>query len=465
MYRIYSCSFSNSNQKLFINFENEKKKLVAHNVKGGSVQYFKGNHMIYDRHDMLIGNVKHKRYTFLKDEFCKFYNIKNDDPDTTQNDNLSNLWYDDLGDCMKRYAYMNKKTDLLKYTSMPYNLINETCDILKLRNLEHFTPFNIPMSKNNLTFLSRNDFVFGSVEKSTQQSSFINTIYSIANIKKKIKNKFYLTDPARPTKHLFCVPLLPNLNMPELVENKQVLCVIPPNSIRLRSSDHWYDIEYNNIMNKYPIAICVFYNEIAYEVSPINMCEFLQLEHTINKNMIHQHTNLKLNKDILPIRKTVLKHLSEQTTQETIYTDASIRLINEQFVSGIGVWFGCNNDKNISQRIIYDHGNDINYCELVAIYMAIKTSSYDKEVTIYTDSNTSMKLIHEGYTHGFVSNKKYKDIVQEILIKINQREQPTYIAKVKAHTGDVGNTNADLMARLAVHCDKESSIHVNELIL
>ena len=465
-YKMINSYFSrivHPNNKLFINFENNAhNNTIPCNKRGGSFQSFKGNHMIYDKNDMFIGNIKTKRYNYLKNEFCEFYDIM-DEPDSTENDDLSNLWYNDLNNCITRYSYKNKKNDLLKHTSMPYNLVNETCDILNLKNLEHFTPFNIPMNDSR-NYISKNDYMFGAIEKTTQQSSFINTIYSAANIKKKFLMKFNTANTnTLPVKNVFCVPILPNFNINEFVHDKHILCVIPSNSIQLRPSDHWYDVEYNGILNTYPIAICVFYNEFAYETSPINMCNFLKLEHVINKNLVN-NLNLKLNKDILPIRKKkeTTNHHNDPSNQEIIYTDASIRMVGNELQSGIGVWFGCQNDKNISQRLLYEYNNDINYCELFAIYMAIIRSDPDKEITIYTDSFTSMKLINEGYTEKIVRNKKYEDIVFLILKNIQLRKTKTNILKVKAHTGDVGNSNADLMARIGVYNEHDEPLDINK---
>ena len=460
----YFSNVAHPNNKLFINFESNKYKLIQNDKKIGSFQSFKGNHMVYDKNDMFIGNIKTKRYNYLKNEFCSFYDIT-EEPDSTENENLSNLWYNDLNDCITRYSYKNKKNDLLKHTSMPHNFVNDTCDILNLRNLEHFTPFNIPMNESR-NYISKNDYMFGAIEKTTQQSSFINTIYSSSNIKKKFLMKFNTIANTNtiPVKNVFCVPILPNFNINEFVHDKHILCVIPPNSIQLRPSDHWYDIEYNGLLNTYPIAICVFYNEFAYETSPINMCSFLKLEYVINKNLVNNFI-IKLNKDILPIRKKkeLIQNKTNHSNQEFIYTDASIRMVGNELQSGIGVWFGCHNDKNISQRLLYEYNNDINYCELFAIYMAIIKSDPDKEITIYTDSYTSMKLINEGNIEKCVRNKKYENIVFLILKNIQLRKNKTNILKVKAHTGDVGNSNADLMARIGVYNIHEAPLDINDI--
>ena len=465
---IYNC-FSNivyPKNKLFINFEsNVLNKKTPCNKNIGSFQSFKGNHMVYDKNDMFIGNIKTKRYNYLKNEFCKFYDIT-EEPDSTENQSLSNLWYSDLNDCITRYSYKNRKTDLLKHTSMPHNFVNETCDILNLKNLEHFTPFNFPMNKSH-NYISKHDYMFGATEKTTQQSSFINTIYSSSNIKKKIMMKFNTIDANTntfPVKNVFCVPILPNFNINMFINKKQILCIIPSNSIQLRPSDYWYDVEYNGLLNTYPIAICVFYNEFAYETSSINVSKFSNLEYVINKNLANNIT-LKLNKDILPIRKKkkTIYNNTFNSDKEIIYTDASIRMVGNEPQSGIGVWFGCQNDKNISQQLLHEHKNDINYCELIAIYMAIIKSDTDKEITIYTDSFTSMKLINEGNTEKYVKNKKYENIVFLILKNIQLRKKHTNILKVKAHTGDIGNSNADLMARIGVYNMHDEPLDIHKL--
>jgi len=95
--------------------------------------------------------------------------------------------------------------------------------------------------------------------------------------------------------------------------------------------------------------------------------------------------------------------------------------------------------------------------------MAIIKSDPDKEITIYTDSFTSMKLISEGYNEKLVRNKKYEDIVFLILKNIELRKTRTNILKVKAHTGDIGNSNADLMARIGVYNEYDEPLDINRL--
>ena len=95
--------------------------------------------------------------------------------------------------------------------------------------------------------------------------------------------------------------------------------------------------------------------------------------------------------------------------------------------------------------------------------MAIIKSDTDKEITIYTDSFTSMKLINEGNTEKYVKNKKYENIVFLILKNIQLRKKHTNILKVKAHTGDIGNSNADLMARIGVYNMHDEPLDIHKL--
>ena len=95
--------------------------------------------------------------------------------------------------------------------------------------------------------------------------------------------------------------------------------------------------------------------------------------------------------------------------------------------------------------------------------MAIIKSDTDKEITIYTDSFTSMKLINEGNTEKYVKNKKYENIVFLILKNIQLRKKHTNIIKVKAHTGDIGNSNADLMARIGVYNMHDEPLDIHKL--
>ena len=431
--------------------------------RGGSVEFFKGHNMVYDRHNKFICNIKHKRYVHLTTEFKKYHSI--DERiclDETDNFSISNLWHEELEFLIRRNWYKNKKNDLLKHTAVPTDMVNGFCEVLALHNLENFTPFNVPIN-TKVKFLSKYDYCFGSIEHTSLQHSFVNTAYSVTNIKKLVKRK-NIMENNMPVKNVMCIPILPNVNINDIISHDNILCIIPENSIVLQSSDHWYDIEYNKVLNAYPIAVCMFCNEIAQEINPLTKHHYTLLEDIVNKQLIVPNSSVKINESIIPVEKisskNVLKTKPIDNSIEVIYTDASIRTVNNNVVSGIGVWFRSNNKKHISKQIIQPYKNDINYCELVAIYVAIINATTNKTIHIYTDSFTAMNLLKEGYSFGSVKNKKYHDIVMKILHNINRRSRKIKIFKVKAHVGDVGNSNADLMARLGVYNTSDTPIRI-----
>lgn len=465
--------------------------LPTTSVRGGSMEHFKGNNMIYDCHNKFIGNIKNSRYVYLSNTFKKHYSIDDSvDLDRTDNLAISRMWYEELRCLIRRNAYKNKKNDLLKHTTMPIDVVDGFCEVLNLHNLENFSAFNIPThyyKDHDRNFVSKYDYSFGSTEVASLQYSFVNTSYSVSTIKKTVASKLHNNRQTGvvghlPVRNVCCIPVLPNLRLNELVFNNNILCIIPENSIVLNSSDYWYDIEYDKILNKYPIAICMFHNRVAQDIAPVTKCDFNVLELIVNKQLITNNISLKMNRRVVnPSHSSsnIVANGKEKTPStlqqqqlilekpnnriENIYTDGSIRSVNGKATSGIGVWFESQSNKNVSQQIICPYDNDINFCELVAIYVAILNASPKKRVHIYTDSFTAMNLLKEGQIYGWVRNRKYHHIVMEILSITMKRNQMIKILKVKAHIGDVGNTNADLMARLGVYNTYDEPINVRSL--
>ena len=366
---------------------------------------------------------------------------------------------------MFRYPYKKTKQDILNKTCLPYDILQNICDAYNIDVLKNFTPFNTPMNK--LNYVSKNDYMFGSLEKTHNTYTLENTIYSSSIIKKQLKHVRELSSiESLPYRSIYCIPILPDMNVLNFVDKNNIICIIPPETLYLHPSDHWYDVEYTNIINTYPIAICMFCNELSLATSPILIEKIEKLECVVNKQNASKSIKIVLNKNIFPTfendNKTSLSYLKNE---ESIYTDASIREINNECVASIGIWYGPNNNKNVSQRIISEYDNDINYCELVAIYVALLNANKNMNTKIYTDSFTSLKLLNEGNNHyDFkVKNNKYRDIVHKILTTIHSREYKTELYKVKAHNGNIGNMNADMMARLGIFNDNNDPIHVKDI--
>ena len=452
--------------KLYIDFEKAKPSLIP-SIHGGSIEYFKGHRMVYDKNNMFIGNIKNKRYKFLKNKFNDFYKI-NEHCDES-NEHYSRLWYSHINNLMNRYPYKKTKQDILNKTCLPYDILENLCNVYNIDVLKNFTPFNTPINKGNLNldYLSKNDYMFGSLEKTHSTYTLENTIYSASNIKRQLKHIHdlsYIEDI--PYRSIYCIPILHDMNLSNYVNSSNVICIIPSKSIYLQTSDHWYDIEYNNIINAYPIAVCVFCNELSLATSPIHIDKIEKLEYIINKQNTSKSNKIIINKNIFPSFENNNKpFFPGSEDSETIYTDASIRERNNESVASVGIWYGPNNKKNVSQRIISEYDNDINYCELVAIYVAILNANENMNTKVYTDSYTSLKLLNEGNNNYdfHVKNIKYRDIVHKILTLIHSRNRTTELYKVKAHNGNIGNMNADMMARLGIFNNDNEHIHVKDI--
>lgn len=139
------------------------------------------------------------------------------------------------------------------------------------------------------------------------------------------------------------------------------------------------------------------------------------------------------------IDKTSTNMKKKQTYKSNIsaiYTDASIK--NKQM--GIGIW---SSDENIAISRRIDGYTDINRAELVAIFCSLlytrKTIPSNK--IILTDSITSIKSIK-----GDVYCDKFSNITEYIQIILSNWDGYVRFQKVKGHSGDIGNNEADKLA-------------------
>ena len=448
-----------SQSNFHINFK-EPKQLSHPTIKGGSVQQFGNNHVLYDNNNIMIGNIRSKRYKYLQTKFCEYYNIK-DLEKVEKNDSLYEYWCNELNRVMKYYSYGHKKFDIAKTSRMQNGLINDICDIFSLNNLDNFNPFNIPM-KTDKSFVSNINSMFGSVPNRVGGNSFVNTIFSPKFLDYKLKS-INNTQDIIPLRNIISVPIIPNKNQfSYLIDDAHKLCVIPSRSLLMKTADNWYDVEYNDILNKYPIAIYHICNEVSLDINPLNKSNLKDFEKLINSHLINN--TIIVDQKIIPLQKE--KKIIEPYAQPLIniaYTDASIRQHNKVQTSGIGVWFGSRNTRNISTRFDINNINDINICELFAIYLAIINADPDKELHIYTDSMVALKLLEHGYLYETVQNKKYEIPVKKILLLIKLRKHKTIISKVKAHNNNIGNDNADYMARLGIY-NNDSPYNILEFL-
>ncbi len=121
-----------------------------------------------------------------------------------------------------------------------------------------------------------------------------------------------------------------------------------------------------------------------------------------------------------------------------IYTDGATQYKNGQRISGIGVYFGDDDERNVSKLVnTYDN----NECELLAVIEALTiVQNKNYYINIYTDS----RLIVDGMT-GICSKNKFNFKKLEQLVSLFIDVQFFY---VKGHSGIEGNEKADALSRL-----------------
>ena len=124
--------------------------------------------------------------------------------------------------------------------------------------------------------------------------------------------------------------------------------------------------------------------------------------------------------------------------------------------AGLGVFFGVNDPRNVSERVPGPRQTN-QRGELLAIQRALEIVPVDHDVTISTDSKYSIDCctkwfrswIKNGWKTSTSKDVNNKDIIQTILDLIQKRESQkskTHLLWVKGHAADVGNNAADKLA-------------------
>lgn len=86
---------------------------------------------------------------------------------------------------------------------------------------------------------------------------------------------------------------------------------------------------------------------------------------------------------------------------------------------------------------------DINRLELSAIFTSIAMTDPDLDTLVFTDSQTSICNITAK-----MKRTKYDKLANFVLQLSLERDGHVYVSKVKAHSGDQGNDEADRLAKL-----------------
>jgi ribonuclease HI len=127
------------------------------------------------------------------------------------------------------------------------------------------------------------------------------------------------------------------------------------------------------------------------------------------------------------------------------YSDASIRANR----GGIGFVSRNANDQVYTFNARAHETKDINRLELSAIFTSIAMADPDLDTLVFTDSQTSISNIVTK-----MKRTKYDKLAKFVLQLSKERNGHVYVSKVKAHSGDPGNDEADRLAKQGTMSDK-----------
>ena len=147
--------------------------------------------------------------------------------------------------------------------------------------------------------------------------------------------------------------------------------------------------------------------------------------------------------------RTAPQNHAQQTQETTVYTDgACINNGDEDAAAGLGVWYGEEDERNLSMRVpIPQQSNQTG--ELMAVLMATKTHPPNEDLLIISDS----KYVIDGLTkHAKLWESRnwidtnHGDIFKCIIAWMRWRNGKTSLKWIKGHNGSRGNEEADRLA-------------------
>ena len=128
------------------------------------------------------------------------------------------------------------------------------------------------------------------------------------------------------------------------------------------------------------------------------------------------------------------------------FTDASIMAQGYSAQIGVGLWH-VGGHESWRLTTATNQKADINHAELGALLIAVLRLPHgNNRITIFTDSLTSIKVLR-----GDISCEQYEPLVRCIRHIVDDYPGSITFAKVKGHSGVVGNENADFLARYAIN--------------
>ena len=145
-----------------------------------------------------------------------------------------------------------------------------------------------------------------------------------------------------------------------------------------------------------------------------------------------------------------------------VYTDGSYKKTGKKEYCGYGIYFPNHEYKNISRRFTHAPITN-NRAELYAILKTIilcniiNKKERVKSVTIYSDSEYSVKTINIWYKKWKPSDKKLNlDIIDEIMKMKKESNFDIILKHINSHTGNkdkhsINNDEADKLAKEGAH--------------
>ncbi len=171
---------------------------------------------------------------------------------------------------------------------------------------------------------------------------------------------------------------------------------------------------------------------------------------TITENIVYEKENKLID----------ISDLSKFNFDYFVYTDgACINNGSDNAIAGMGIYFGENDIRNVSKKIIGKQSNNIAELQaIIDVYDIIKNDINNKKICIVSDSTYALRCITEyGYEQS--KNNWKKNIPNKDLVKygyeLYKNEKNIYFMYIKAHTENIdihskGNDGADKLANQAI---------------
>jgi ribonuclease HI len=152
--------------------------------------------------------------------------------------------------------------------------------------------------------------------------------------------------------------------------------------------------------------------------------------------------------------------ISKYNIDYFVYTDgACVNNGSANAIAGIGIYFGKNNPKNVSKKVVGKQTNNIAELQaIIDVYNIVKDDIDSKNICIVSDSKYALRCVTE-YGELQSKNNWQKDIPNKELVRygyeLYKNKKNIYFMYIKAHTenNDIhskGNNQADKLANKAI---------------